>query len=99
MIQPGHPEPDCLQTCNLISLPAPDIDINIETVNLELVELESLNKPTILFFNKSDLLEKDGVRNHITAHYPEAIIGSVITGEGIDLLRQRILGLYNEFRI
>ena len=80
---------------HVVDITSPHIANNIATVNNELVELDSLHKPTIVFFNKSDILHDKEIEKYVRAHYPEAIIGSVFSGEGLDLLRERMLDLYD----
>lgn len=75
---------------HVIDITAPDVETNIRTVEKELSDLGSLEKPAILFFNKADLLPDERRRNEIALRYPGAIIGSVLTGEGMDELRRRL---------
>ena len=59
------------------------------TVTEVLSELEVADNPTMLVFNKSDLIERE-TRAYLTHQYPEAVWVSAHTGEGLDDLRWAI---------
>lgn len=67
-----------------------DIDKSIRVVNYELQMLECNNKPVILYFNKLDIAKEDTI-NYTRLRFPDAILGSGLTGEGIQLLKERII--------
>jgi len=75
---------------HVIDITAPDLNTNIATVEKELAELESLNKPTILFFNKADLLFESDIADRLKLKYPDCITGSVIDDQGLDEIRDKI---------
>ena len=60
----------------------------------ELARLECGDKPIILFLNKTDLINDDSIINKIKMRYPEAIFGSVHNGEGLEMLKERLLYFY-----
>ncbi|MCL1833487.1 MAG: hypothetical protein FWG49_03190 [Leptospirales bacterium] len=69
---------------------APDIESNIKTVEAELSQLRIEGKPIIMFFNKIDAAPEN-VINLIKNRYPESILGSAKTSEGIDQLKEYIV--------
>jgi GTPase len=71
-----------------------DIDTSIGTVERELLTIRCVEKPAILFLNKSDLLADESTTRYIQSRYPGSIAGSVKTGEGLDRLKERIGDLY-----
>lgn len=79
---------------HVIDASAPDIENNIRTVDAELAELSILDKPLIMFFNKTDLVDEKTV-NIIQNRYPDAITGSARSKTNIDRLKARIEELYN----
>jgi GTP-binding protein HflX len=78
---------------HVIDLTANDVTTNIATVENEMVRLEASGKPTISFFNKSDLVTDESRINIIKTRYPDAIIGSAAKNEGINELKNRLLYL------
>ncbi len=74
---------------HVVELTSPDIETNISTVEQELNNLESFDKPVILFFNKTDLLGEEG-NTGLRFRFPEAIFGSARTGDGIDQLKEAL---------
>ena len=79
---------------NVIDINAFDLDTNIVTVEKELAQLSIREKPVILFFNKADLAD-EYLKNKIRLLFPEAVIGSAITKNGIKELKDEIIKLYN----
>jgi GTP-binding protein HflX len=75
---------------HVIDISAHDLDTNIRTVNDELNALDCMQKPVILFFNKTDLLSGEQMENTVRLRYPEAITGSVHDGKGMDDLKKRM---------
>lgn len=78
---------------HVVDASAPDIENNIRTVEAELAELSIHEKPVILFFNKSDLVDEKTV-NIIQNRYPDSVIGSAKSKLNIDRLKYRIEELY-----
>ena len=83
---------------HVIDINSPDIETNILTVEKELNELKCYNKPTLMFFNKSDLVEDESVLNLTYTRYPDSIIGSAYTGDGIPELKARILHFHDTIK-
>ncbi len=78
---------------HVIDISSHDIQTCIQTVNRELGELGCSDKPTLLFFNKSDLLPDDSVSNSIRNNFPGAVIGSAARKTGIEELKSMIIGM------
>ena len=68
------------------------------TVTEVLGELEVADNPTMLVFNKSDLI-KNETREYLENQYPEAVWVSAHTGEGLDDLRWAIYNYLEGERI
>ncbi len=68
-----------------------DIDIEkaLQVVNHELQLLDCSNKPVIVYFNKLDIAKEETIQ-YVRLRFPDAILGSSLTGEGIQLLKERI---------
>ncbi len=64
---------------------------HIRVVNETLAELDALDKPTLMVFNKADALEDRGLLQPLRAEYPEAVFASALRGIGLDDLRKRLL--------
>jgi GTP-binding protein HflX len=69
-----------------------DIDIEkaVKVVNHELQVLGCSNKPVIVYFNKLDIAKEETIQ-YVRLRFPDAILGSSLTGEGIQLLKERII--------
>lgn len=77
---------------HVIDITTGDLINTIKTVHDQLLEIECSEKPSILFFNKSDILKSD-IQERIQNSNPDAIIGSVKNNEGIDELKEKISSL------
>jgi GTPase len=64
---------------------------HIEVVNQTLKELGAREKPTLMVFNKVDVLEERGLLQALDAEYPNAAFVSALRGIGLDALRARLL--------
>ena len=71
---------------HVVDINAPDIESNIKTVESELSQLKIENKPVIMFFNKIDKCSEN-IINLIKNKYPDAILGSAKTAEGVEELK------------
>ena len=67
----------------------PDFERQLEAVDRVLEEIGAGQQPTLLLFNKIDLLDESEKRNFIARH-PNAVFFSARTGEGIDELTERL---------
>ncbi len=75
---------------HILDISNPSVEQHFKTTVALLKELESLDKPTITVFNKIDKFEDSIGRARLKALYPDSIFISVKTGEGIDLLLQKL---------
>ncbi len=62
---------------------------DMRAVDSVLAEIGAGDGPRLLVFNKADLLDADERREALLSH-PDAVPVSALTGEGLDLLRDRI---------
>jgi GTP-binding protein HflX len=83
---------------HVVDATAPDIDTVMSTVDQELRELDSLEHPIILFFNKADLVDQSR-RNLLSVRYPGSLQGSALEGEGMDELKGVLLEMVEETRV
>ena len=68
----------------------PSCEEHMSTVVAVLGELNVADRPTMMVFNKSDLLRDPARRAHLATTYPDAIWISAETGDGLDDLRWAI---------
>ncbi len=68
-----------------------DPEHQIESVNRVLAEIVPREKPTLMVFNKMDLVDGDLFENRFSRAYPEAVFVSAKTGGGSDPLRDAIM--------
>ncbi|HSV96058.1 MAG TPA: GTPase HflX [Spirochaetota bacterium] len=80
---------------HVIDITARNHSQNIRTVEKELAALECVDIPTVLFFNKIDRAESVELIDAVGNRHPSAIMGSAITGEGIDRLKNVMIELYD----
>ncbi len=69
--------------------------IDMQAVDEALEEIGAGEKPRLLALNKADLLDED-TRHEVGIRHPEAVLVSALTGEGLDVLRGRIEGAFEE---
>lgn len=81
---------------HVVDIASPDIDMDIRTVDTELAAIESTGKPTILFFNKTDLLDGETAISLERSRYPGAVAGSVVTGQGIEALMESVRAFHKK---
>jgi len=61
-----------------------------ETTMKVLRELDAADKPMLIICNKIDRIVDSSIKPHLRRRFPDAIFVSVLTGEGMDLLVERI---------
>lgn len=59
-------------------------------------ELEATDKPTLVVFNKIDKITDPAARAVLRRHFPDSVFVSVLTGEGMDTLVERIGGFVDQ---
>jgi len=77
----------------------PALDERIAVVERTLQEIGASGKPTILVLNKADQLPPDWDRQRFKRRYPNALLVSALTGEGLDELKERIYAEYARQRL
>lgn len=70
---------------HVVDMSHPYYEDHITSANKALEDLEILHHPTVMAFNKLDLLE-NGNPGRVRSEYPGAVVISARTGEGIDEL-------------
>jgi GTP-binding protein HflX len=75
------------------------LDERIAVVERTLQEIGASGKPTILVLNKADQLPPDWDRQQFQRRYPDALLVSALTGEGLDELKERIYAEYARQRL
>ncbi|MFN3596122.1 MAG: GTPase HflX, partial [Rubricoccaceae bacterium] len=71
----------------------PHFEDHVRVVRQTLEELGARDKPTVMVFNKVDVLEERGVLEALQAEYDGATFVSALRGIGLDELRRRVLAL------
>jgi GTPase len=82
---------------HVVDVNAPVMEINMETVNGELVQMQCAEKPVINFFNKSDACPSGEHLQMVANRYPDSIVGSAKHGAGVEELKTRMKALYEDF--
>lgn len=76
-----------------------NFDEQIRIVEETLQEIGAGNKPTIIVLNKADKLPLDWDKQALLRRYPNAVLVSALTGEGIDELKGRIQEEFERMRV
>ena len=71
----------------------PNFEEHIRVVNETLKELGARDKPTLMVFNKMDVLEERGLIQSLQAEYEHAVFVSALRGIGLEQLKESLLGL------
>ncbi len=78
---------------HVVDVTHPRFEDHIKVVNETLKELGAGEKPTLVVFNKVDMVEEPGLFGSLRAQYEEAAFASALRGIGLDDLRTRLLGV------
>ena len=78
---------------HVVDTSARDVEAQIDAVNVVLADLLCADKPTLVVFNKADLLPPEKDLNVLLYRHPESVITSAVTGAGLADLRARVLSL------
>ena len=81
---------------HVIDVTHPRLEDHIRVVNETLKELDSLDKPTLMVFNKADALKEKGLLASLKKEYPEAVFVSALRSIGLDRLKERLLDVIEE---
>ncbi|MCS7263401.1 MAG: GTPase HflX [Armatimonadetes bacterium] len=84
---------------HVVDVSHPELDEQIKIVEQTLKEIDAGDKPIILVLNKADKLPNDWDKEAIARRYPNAVLVSALTGEGIDKLLLRIQGEFERMRV
>ena len=71
----------------------PNFEEHIRVVNRTLRELEADDKPTLMVFNKVDVLEERGMIQSLKAEHEQAVFVSALRGIGLERLKTALLGV------
>ncbi|MEM1041128.1 MAG: GTPase HflX [Bacteroidota bacterium] len=71
----------------------PNFEEHIRVVNTTLKELGAREKPTLMVFNKMDVLEERGMIQALRAEHEHAVFVSALRGIGLDSLKEALLGV------
>ena len=78
---------------HVVDVTHPRFEDHIRVANETLKELESVDKPTLMVFNKVDALEDHGLLSALRAEYPDAAFVSAMRSIALDDLRERLLAV------
>ena len=78
---------------HVVDVTHPNAEDHVRVVNETLQELDALDKPTLMVFNKVDALEDRGLLDALEATFDNAVFVSAARGIGLDELRARTLAL------
>ncbi len=71
----------------------PNFEEHVRVVNQTLKELGARDKPTLMVFNKVDVLEERGLIPALKAEFENAVFVSALRGIGLEGLKEALLGL------
>jgi len=77
----------------------PAMDEHIKVVEETLQEIGAGDKPTILVLNKADKLPPEWDKETLLRRYPNAVLVSALTGEGLDTLLSRVQDEFKRLRV
>jgi GTP-binding protein HflX len=69
---------------HVVDISSPQVEEQIEAVNVVLDELGVADKPTLMVFNKIDRVTTPGLAKRFTDLHPNSIVVSARTGEGFE---------------
>ena len=69
---------------HVVDISSPQVEEQIEAVNVVLDDLGVADKPTLMVFNKIDRVTAPGLAKRFTDMYPNSIVVSAKTGEGFE---------------
>jgi GTP-binding protein HflX len=75
---------------HVLDVNSPEVDAHAETTLSVLKELGAKDKKIITVFNKIDALWEEETRNELAIRFPDALFLSAHTGEGLELLQDRM---------
>lgn len=84
---------------HVVDVSHPAMDEHIKVVEETLQEIGAGDKPTILVLNKADKLPPDWDKEALLRRYPNAVLVSALTGEGLDTLLSWIQDEFRQMRV
>ena len=75
---------------HVLDVNSPELDAHSETTLSVLKELGAKDKKIITVFNKLDVLWDEAIKHDLALRYPEALFISAHTGEGLDVLQDKM---------
>ncbi len=81
---------------HVVDLSSSDPLSAVKTVHREIAALGASKKPTIMFYNKLDRCPEYNAKLSIVDSNIPPVVGSAVTGEGIDLLKKAISQIHDE---
>jgi len=84
---------------HVVDVSHPATDEHIKVVEETLQEIGAGDKPPILVLNKADKLPPDWDKEALLRRYPNAVLVSALTGEGLDTLLLRIQDEFRRMRV
>jgi GTP-binding protein HflX len=84
---------------HVVDVSHPAMDEHIKVVEETLQEIGAGDKLTILVLNKADKLPPDWDKEALLRRYPNAVLVSALTGEGLDTLLSRIQDEFRRMRV
>ena len=84
---------------HVVDVSHPAMDEHIKVVEETLQEIGAGDKPTILVLNKADKLPPDWDKEALLRRYPNAVLVSALTGEGLNTLLSRIQDQFRRMRV
>jgi len=84
---------------HVVDVSHPAMDEHIKVVEETLQEIGAGDKPTILVLNKADKLSPEWDKEVLLRRYPNSVLVSALTGEGLDILLSRIQDEFRRMRV
>lgn len=84
---------------HVVDVSHPAMDEHIKVVEETLQEIGAGDKPTILVLNKADKLPPEWDKGALLRRYPNAVLVSALTGEGLDTLLSWIQDEFRRMRV
>ncbi len=75
---------------HLIDVSNPEFETHFETTRKVLEEIGASENPTLVVFNKVDLLEDMETIDRLKLHHEDALVISAVSGEGLETLKETI---------
>ena len=84
---------------HVVDISHPQAEDQIDAVDGVLKELGALEIPTIMLFNKMDLLEWEGELQLFPSKYPDSLRISALTGDGLEKLKAHLAERFSAYDV